>query len=487
VVQTQDLGVFAAQARVSTAAQLIALYPGLIVTSTTTNILGRAITTNITVTLVSHPLDPAGLLPSHPVLSTNYTTNIVTLFDHTFGNIVTNSYSSRGIIGVLTLGLTNPDPYAPAGTVPQVTTNNTLVARPLPVSGVFGDFFILPAGVCRAQILSNFLTTVTATTNPPTQLTAGVTNAITFNPGSITFATNHLVVYIQVRCPVDAVGQRGGIDQIRFIRRDYDAITSHNWDPVTNDYTMTMYDDVNHVYFLRHFSRRVPRPDFLFSTANFASVGTPFGTTIAYTNVVDGVTNVSTILSESGIGATIEITLDGGYSQAGRDGNKAGPGTIIDPFGQSRIFVFNRIAPDFLNLSPTTAANFLFTTEQFQQVFSAWGSFDGTTNAPIVYPNGTSLTELEAQLTAPTITTRSLPDGNIGAAYFTQLAAIGGTAPYTWALAPGSPGLPSGLNLSSDGQITGVPDGPASIYDFTVRLTDAHGLIRDIQYTITIF
>jgi hypothetical protein len=54
-------------------------------------------------------------------------------------------------------------------------------------------------------------------------------------------------------------------------------------------------------------------------------------------------------------------------------------------------------------------------------------------------------------------------------------------------LAPGSPGLPDGLNLSSNGKITGTPNGPASIYDFTVRVTDSLGAFSDTAFTITVF
>jgi hypothetical protein len=477
---------FAAQARTNSAAALAALYPGLIITSTT-NFFGLGITTNITEILVSSPLDPVGVLPSHARFSTNFTTNVVSFFDHTFGNIVTNTFSSRGIIGVLTLGLVNPNPFAPVGTLPVVVTNNTLIARPLPVTGVFGDFFILPTNTCGAQILSNLLTVVTATTNPPTTTAPAVTNAaVTFIPGSITFTTNHTLVYIPVTCPVDAVADRGGVDQIRFIKREYDDITHHIWNPITNDYTLVERDEINHVDNLRHFSRRVPRPDLVFSTANFASAVGTIGTTIGYTNDVDGVTNF-VVLSEFGTGAALEITLGSGYDQSGRDGNKAGPGTIVDPSILPTFIIFNRIAPDFLNLSQGTTNNFLFPTELTQQRFAAWGSFDGTTNAPVVYPNGTSLTELESQFVGPKSKTAFLPDGTIGVAYSAQLTAIGGLPPYTWTLAPGSPGLPSGLNLTPDGQITGTPDGPPSIYDFTLRLTDANGVFVDVQYTITIF
>ena len=61
-----------------------------------------------------------------------------------------------------------------------------------------------------------------------------------------------------------------------------------------------------------------------------------------------------------------------------------------------------------------------------------------------------SLGELENLILGPSATTRFLPNGNIGLQYSAQLAATGGTAPYTWALAPTSPGLPGGLNISSE-------------------------------------
>src|ERR1700675_385095 len=54
------------------------------------------------------------------------------------------------------------------------------------------------------------------------------------------------------------------------------------------------------------------------------------------------------------------------------------------------------------------------------------------------------------------ISTTSLPNGQVGSAYNTTLAATGGTAPYTWTLTSGT--LPTGLTLTaSTGAITGTP------------------------------
>src|SRR5262249_50151333 len=97
---------------------------------------------------------------------------------------------------------------------------------------------------------------------------------------------------------------------------------------------------------------------------------------------------------------------------------------------------------------------------------------DGTTNPPVLYPNGTSITVV-------TITTTTLPDATIGSPYSAQLSAIGGVPPYTWSLSPASPALPAGLALSTNGVVSGTPTGPAAFYDFSARVTDSVGQFVD--------
>jgi hypothetical protein len=78
-------------------------------------------------------------------------------------------------------------------------------------------------------------------------------------------------------------------------------------------------------------------------------------------------------------------------------------------------------------------------------------------------------------LTAPTlgglnITTTALPDLVAGQAYSAQLAASGGTAPYSWTEVGGA--LPPGLAMSAAGAISGTPDpGLSGTYGFTVQVT----------------
>jgi tripartite motif-containing protein 71 len=86
---------------------------------------------------------------------------------------------------------------------------------------------------------------------------------------------------------------------------------------------------------------------------------------------------------------------------------------------------------------------------------------------------------------SPSITTLSpLPNGTAGVAYLQTLAASGGKAPYTWSLYSGT--LPTGLNLSSSGVITGTLT-VAGAYSFTIKATDSLGSTATKAFSITIF
>lgn len=69
-----------------------------------------------------------------------------------------------------------------------------------------------------------------------------------------------------------------------------------------------------------------------------------------------------------------------------------------------------------------------------------------------------------------TITTTSVPNGSTNTAYSAFLYAGGGRTPYTWTVSSGA--LPTGLALSTSGDITGVPT-TAETSSFTVRVTDS--------------
>ncbi len=70
------------------------------------------------------------------------------------------------------------------------------------------------------------------------------------------------------------------------------------------------------------------------------------------------------------------------------------------------------------------------------------------------------------------VSTSSLPDGNLSQSYSATLQASGGTGTRTWSLASGSGPLPDDLALSSSGVISGTPTVDAS-FNFTVQVTDS--------------
>ncbi|HWZ75640.1 MAG TPA: putative Ig domain-containing protein, partial [Candidatus Sulfotelmatobacter sp.] len=73
--------------------------------------------------------------------------------------------------------------------------------------------------------------------------------------------------------------------------------------------------------------------------------------------------------------------------------------------------------------------------------------------------------------TPVSITTASLPNGQVGTAWSATLTASGGTTPYTWAASGSS--LPSWLTLNaSTGQLNGTPSA-AGIVSFTLKVTDS--------------
>ncbi len=90
-------------------------------------------------------------------------------------------------------------------------------------------------------------------------------------------------------------------------------------------------------------------------------------------------------------------------------------------------------------------------------------------------------------VTCPTLTVNpaTLANGFAGTAYNQTLTATGGTAPYTFAVPPGS--LPNGLTLASGGALTGTPTLiSVGTYNFTVTATDSTGCTGTRAYTVII-
>jgi Putative Ig domain len=109
--------------------------------------------------------------------------------------------------------------------------------------------------------------------------------------------------------------------------------------------------------------------------------------------------------------------------------------------------------------TPTTAETSSFTvqvTDSEKPAVSATQTFSITIQSPL------------------TITTTSLPAGNIGIAYSASIGISGGVAPYACAISSGT--LPTGISLSPTGTaactLSGTPSG-AGTFDFTLTVTDS--------------
>jgi hypothetical protein len=91
-------------------------------------------------------------------------------------------------------------------------------------------------------------------------------------------------------------------------------------------------------------------------------------------------------------------------------------------------------------------------------------------------------------LSPPSITTVSITDGTIGAAYTQTIQATGETAPFSWSVSSGS--LPHALALnassSSSVAISGTPDTVQANVALTIQVHDANGQTASQAFSISI-
>jgi hypothetical protein len=399
-----------------------------------------------------------------PALITNVTltTGIVTNYQFTFINIYTNYYAPTSMVTVVTTNIFTTNGATVGTLFTNVFTNTSVVDTPN------GDFFLIPPQWCSFTVLGTLLTNVVTTSNTVTAtVPPGVNNSIGEQFSTTTYSTftNHILLIQPQSCATvpDVPRLRQGIEKIQFIRADFDSLLGQTFQPITNDYTMVMV--TNSQLKTQFFRRIVTQPDILIDAADISA-------TIPFFNAVVRTTpNFDTANALPGL---------------------SGPGTI----NPATTITFNKVGDIFDNGS---LALFGFTTNAFlnestQPLFPilAWASYDGSTNAPIVFPSGTSIQNIENQMLIqispppPTLT-----DGNNGVAYPPVNFIVSGgafTAPFTWSLGNGTV-LPAGLTLVSNPDSTATLSGtPTQVgtFDFTIQLTDLNGRSVQWNYIITI-
>jgi len=465
-----NLTLFAAQALTNNAAALQALYPDLVITSTT-NLFVRGIITNVFPIFTNAPWDPVGT-PPHLGFITNFTPFAQTQFRHTFANLVTfqliNGHwvtvpaaditalaSPQIVFNQTTTVVAQNAPFTPVGTTNIIVSTNINTKMQL-TNVVSGEFLILPTNLCDVAILSPFLTNiilntdiVASTTN--TAIGSNVTGVISFTQAKFDFFTNHSFIVDFISCETNTVANRQGIEKIKFVRTGQlgEVYFDPGFKPITNIYTLTAVTNGQAVK--QTIKRIVTQPDIIFSAQDLtAGPNAPPAVNIYQRDYfTNGHVDVSQVIP-----------------------GLAGPGVIQPTID----IIFNTVGPIFENFSPD------FTDEATALLIFQYGSFDGTTNDPIVYPSGSSIRDLENGVLMQIIVPPPIAAA-VGNFFTLQLEAAGGQPPYTWDISSGS--LPPGLTLSGSGVIYGTPTSTGN-YDVTVVVTDAKGHETERQLTFTI-
>jgi Putative Ig domain len=81
------------------------------------------------------------------------------------------------------------------------------------------------------------------------------------------------------------------------------------------------------------------------------------------------------------------------------------------------------------------------------------------------------------------IATGSLPAVQQGSPYSEAFAATGGTAPYSWSIASGTP--PAGIGLTANGEFAGIAVG-AGTFNFTITVTDADNATASGNFSVAV-
>ncbi|MBU6401067.1 MAG: putative Ig domain-containing protein, partial [Verrucomicrobia bacterium] len=81
------------------------------------------------------------------------------------------------------------------------------------------------------------------------------------------------------------------------------------------------------------------------------------------------------------------------------------------------------------------------------------------------------------------VLTTNLPDATVAENYEAQLAASGGTRPYTWTLISGA--LPPGITLATDGSLRGLPLSTGT-FPVSVRVTDSQAGVSEKEFSMLV-
>jgi hypothetical protein len=454
VLYTSNYTAFAENALTNPPSALTNLYPGLIILSTTYGPYTIQVPN-----LVAY-FTNSGVVgnPPAPVIATNgFSSVVLTFYTNTYANLVvfTNGYSANTSARLVTYTI---KPSLVLGNPPVTnTTYQTVTVSNLPT----GDYYIATNG-CGNDILYQLpYTNVVAMTN--LILMYSNSEGFFYDQNLVIYSTNHAYWAAPFLCAgggtvgvTNFTGLYQGLGKLQFVQANFDSLLGQYFNPVTNTYNMVYI--TNYQAVAQTFQRVVTAPDFVFSAQDLAT---------ASGNGYDVPEFARTIPP---------FSMDANYP------GLAGPG-VINPLGAANNSVsitFDKVGPASQNLAFSKGTNY--------GNWFLYGSFDGTTNTPVVYPDATSIAKLSAavliQVSPPS--PGGLPNGTSNVVYTATFSATGGSPPYHWSLLPEGQ-LPDGLSLVN-GVITGTPTRRGTYY-FTIQMNDSNlssTNTLNLDYSITI-
>ena len=363
LLYTSNYNAFWWSARTNNPVTLSNLFPGLVIVNSSYYFTNIA--TPIVVAYYTNLIGAPYGTPTLVVKTNGYTYSFPAIYSDTFANlvIIPNGFHPNTSVSLVTVTVGEPVIGAPYGTLGTNTTTKTVILNNVPS----GEYYINTNYLCGPLFfLSTLATNVTATTN---FLFAASNSAGFFTSQSlVTYSTSHVYVVQSPICSstvtggaTNGPGLHPGIEKIQFVSAPFDSLLGQFFQPITNIYTMVVISGSKAQS--QTFLRVVTTPDFTFAAADLAAGPAAIpGVSIYARNIT--------------------------FNQANAYPGLAGPGTI-NPFTK---ISFDKVGPVYINVGTS------FLNGPNYGRYFIWGSFDGTTNDPVVYPNGTSIQNLENQV-----------------------------------------------------------------------------------------
>ncbi len=377
LLYTSNYTAFWLSAQTNSPVTLSNLFPGLVILNSSYYF------TNIATPIVVAYYTNSFVFGNPPVLvvkTNGYTYAYPAIYSNIYANLVITNKHPNTSVSLVTVTV-SPGFVLGNPLVTNVTTKTATMNVPS------GEFYIDTNYQCGPPLfLSTLATNVTVTTN---LLFATSNSAGYFTSQSLViYSTTHVYVVEEPICTTAAVGGtttgpglREGIEKMRFVRADYDSLLGQFFQPITNTFTTVLV--TNKQALNQTFQRVVTMPDFIFSAGDIT------------TGPNDGQPNPAVYTFQRNLNFDQTTALLG----------LAGPG-LITP---STTIAFNKVGPVYYNYTGLMDGTPYFTetpgndgNDFYYFYYFIWASYDGTTNDPVVYPNGTSIQNLANEvITSP--------------------------------------------------------------------------------------